>query len=180
MRDDGVTATPADVADGGAGRARTLAHVVDRRDVGGWLDGTSSVEDDTYAGERLGLPQHGPGSLATLGRRVLALLVDWLACSLIAAALCGYSWGATGGQSFAPLAVFLVENVLLISTLGSTFGHRLLGLAVQREGGGSAPGPLPALIRSALLCLVIPAVVWDRDQRGLHDRLARTVLVSLR
>ena len=38
-------------------------------------------------------------------------------------------------------------------------------------------GPLPALVRTALLCLVLPAVVYDRDQRGLHDRAAATVLV---
>jgi hypothetical protein len=31
--------------------------------------------------------------------------------------------------------------------------------------------------RTALLCVVIPAVIWDRDQRGLHDRLIGTVLV---
>jgi len=33
------------------------------------------------------------------------------------------------------------------------------------------------VIRTVLLCLFIPAVIWDRDQRGMHDRLAGTVLV---
>jgi hypothetical protein len=28
-----------------------------------------------------------------------------------------------------------------------------------------------------LLCIVIPAVIWDSDQRGMHDRLSGTVLV---
>ena len=27
--------------------------------------------------------------------------------------------------------------------------------------------------------LVIPAVIWDADQRGLHDKAAGTVLVAL-
>ena len=32
-------------------------------------------------------------------------------------------------------------------------------------------------IRSLLLCLAIPALIWDRDGRGLHDKAANTVLV---
>ena len=28
----------------------------------------------------------------------------------------------------------------------------------------------------ALLCLLIPAVIWDADQRGLHDRYAGTLV----
>ena len=31
--------------------------------------------------------------------------------------------------------------------------------------------------RTALLIVVIPAVIWDADQRGLHDKAAGTVLV---
>ncbi|MGO9653847.1 MAG: RDD family protein, partial [Mycobacterium sp.] len=31
-----------------------------------------------YPGERLGLPESGPGSLAPVGRRVAALTIDWL------------------------------------------------------------------------------------------------------
>lgn len=33
------------------------------------------------------------------------------------------------------------------------------------------------MVRTALVCLVIPAVVWDRDTRGLHDRAMSTVCV---
>ena len=40
-----------------------------------------------------------------------------------------------------------------------------------------APGLLSALVRTALLCLVVPAVVWDADGRGLHDRVAGTAIV---
>ena len=35
------------------------------------------------------------------------------------------------------------------------------------------------LLRTALLCLAVPALIWDRDGRGLHDRLARTVQVRV-
>jgi hypothetical protein len=35
------------------------------------------------------------------------------------------------------------------------------------------------VFRTALLCIAIPALIWDRDGRGLHDRLARTVEVRI-
>jgi hypothetical protein len=34
-------------------------------------------------------------------------------------------------------------------------------------------------VRTVLLCLAIPAFIWDRDQRGLHDRVAGTMLVRV-
>lgn len=104
----------------------------------------------------------------------MALLIDWLICSIIAAGFLGYRFGGNG-HSWAPLAVFFVENVLLVGTLGSTVGHRILGLQVSRVSGAAA-GPVPALVRSFLLCLFIPAVIWDKDGRGMHDRLAGTVI----
>ena len=106
----------------------------------------------------------------------MAILVDWLVCNLIAIGFMHYRLGEGGLGSFKPLAVFVLMNLLLVGTLGSTMGHRLLGLRVVRLGGASA-GPVPALIRTILLTLVIPAVIWDRDSRGFHDKLAGTVLV---
>ena len=124
------------------------------------------------------MPERGPGSIARLGRRAVAILVDWLACNVIAAGFMHYRLGEGGLGSLKPLAVFVLMNLLLVGTLGSTMGHRLLGLRVVRLGGASA-GPVPALIRTILLALVIPAVIWDRDSRGFHDKLAGTVLMRL-
>ena len=124
------------------------------------------------------MPERGPGSLASFGRRLVAVLVDWLVCNLVAAGFLHYRLGQPGGGSFKPLAVFVLMNILLVATLGSTIGHRLLGLRVVRLGGAS-PGPLLAVIRTVLLAVVIPAVIWDRDTRGFHDKLAGTVLVRI-
>jgi uncharacterized RDD family membrane protein YckC len=124
------------------------------------------------------MPERGPGSLAPLGRRLVAVLVDWLICNVIAVGLLHYRLGEPGLGPFKPLAVFVLMNVLLVGTLGSTIGHRLLGLQVVRLGGTSA-GPLLALIRTLLLAAVIPAVIWDRDTRGFHDKMAGTVLVRI-
>jgi uncharacterized RDD family membrane protein YckC len=124
------------------------------------------------------MPEHGPGSLARFGRRLVAVCVDWVLCTVIAAGLMHYRLGEGGLGPFKPLAVFVLMNLLLVGTLGSTIGHRLLGIRVVRVGGATA-GPLLAGIRTALLAVVIPAVIWDRDTRGLHDKLAGTVTVRL-
>jgi len=109
---------------------------------------------------------------------VVAILVDWLVCNVIAAGLMHYRLGEGGLGPFKPLAVFALMNLLLVGTLGSTIGHRLLGLRVVRLGGAGA-GPLLAAIRTVLLAVVIPAVIWDRDTRGFHDKIAGTVLVRI-
>jgi hypothetical protein len=33
------------------------------------------------------------------------------------------------------------------------------------------------LVRTVLLMLLVPAVIWDRDGRGLHDRLTESAVV---
>ena len=70
-------------------------------------------------------------------------------------------------------------NILLVGTLGTTIGHRLMGLQVRNVTGGRAT-LVQAVIRTVLLCLAIPAVIWDRDGRGLHDKVPNTVIVRTR
>ena len=159
-----------------------------RDSVGSWLEGGPG--GDGAHGGRLGLPEEGSGSLARLGRRLAALAVDWVACLAVSAVLVPVRDDGLflfRGHELATLAVFAVENLVLVATLGHTLGHRLLGLRVRRLGQTSLraapapvdgpPGIVPAAIRTVLVCLVIPAVVWDGDGRGLHDRAAGTVLV---
>jgi uncharacterized RDD family membrane protein YckC len=132
--------------------------------------------DFGYRGKRLGLPEEGPGAVAPLGRRFGALFIDWSLCMLIA-----YGLIARGDQQAAgnwALGIFLVLSVLTVTTVGSTPGKRLLGLRVIAEDG-TRLGTGRVIIRSVLLVLVIPALVWDRDGRGLHDRLGRAVQVRI-
>jgi uncharacterized RDD family membrane protein YckC len=145
--------------------------VVDRKDIGSWLTGPDTSGISRYPGERLGLPDAGPESIARAGRRILAICIDWGIALLI-------SNFAFAGDSWATLAVFAIEQILLIGTLGYSIGHRIVGIHVVRLGGGPA-GPLAALVRTLLLCLVIPAVIFDPDQRGLHDKAMNTVLVRM-
>ena len=124
------------------------------------------------------MPARGQGSLARFGRRAAAISVDWFLSLLIASGLLGYQLGAGGLGPFKPLAVLVLMNLLLVGTLGSTIGHRLLGIRVVRLDGASA-GPFLAMARTILLAAVIPAVIWDRDTRGFHDKIAGTVTVRI-
>lgn len=132
--------------------------------------------DFGYRGEQLGLPQEGPGSIARPGRRLGALAVDWGLCLLIAYGLITDSYNRAA-QVWAPLVLFVLI-VLTVGTLGFTPGKRLLGLRVIALDTGRV-NPLRALLRTVLLFLAVPALIWDRDGRGLHDRLAGTVEVRI-
>jgi uncharacterized RDD family membrane protein YckC len=124
----------------------------------------------SYPGQRFGLPEHGPGSAASMPRRVLALFIDWLLCMLIA-------YGLFGSQ-FWTIAVFAVEAYVLTATTGFTVGKRLTGLRTIRTGGGLV-GFKWALVRTAILLTAIPPLLTDRDLRGLHDRASDTIVVRL-
>jgi uncharacterized RDD family membrane protein YckC len=133
----------------------------------------------TYPGERLGLPQSGPGSVAGWGRRFGALAIDWVASGLTAGLVFGYQWfGATAGEQgwvgLSPMLVFLLEATLLTPLLGGSFGQLLLRVGVVRLDGRPV-NFLHVFVRTLLVCLVVPPLVFNRDQRGLHDLAVNTV-----
>ncbi|MDQ1249087.1 MAG: hypothetical protein QG597_3461 [Actinomycetota bacterium] len=154
---------------------------MERRDVASWLQGPRQTLEDQgydfgYKGERLGLPESGPGSVAPIGRRLVALMIDWFASMLVARLL----FGRDGADiALETLGVFALMTFVLIMFGGSTFGQRIMGVRVIALTGAPL-APLQTAIRTGLLCLFVPAVVWDRDQRGLHDRAARSVAVRYR
>jgi uncharacterized RDD family membrane protein YckC len=127
-------------------------------------------ESQRWAGDRLGFPEAGPGSLAKMGRRVAALSIDWAAALLI-------SYAFFGADNTATLLIFAIQSFVLTGLTGSSFGHRIMGLRLKRLDGLTMIGLPKAAIRIALILLVLPAVIWDNDNRGLHDKLAGTALV---
>ena len=135
----------------------------------------------SYPGRRLGLPEQGRGSVAGWGRRFAALVVDWFASSLVAVLVFGYQWlGATAPQQgwvgSTPLLVFLVEGTLFTALAGGSFGQLVLRVAVVRLDRRPVT-LLQALVRTFLVCLVIPPLVFNTDQCGLHDMAVKTVTV---
>ncbi|WP_040164309.1 RDD family protein [Microbacterium gorillae] len=131
-----------------------------------------STDVNLYPGERLGLPEDGPGSIGKLGRRIAALAIDYIPVIIIAIAFFDY-------DSIAVIVLFAVIQILFIPTIGGSPGHRIMGLRLVRSDGAWT-GVWRPIVRTILLVLVIPAVIWDADHRGLHDKIAGTILVRAR
>jgi hypothetical protein len=130
---------------------------------------TAPASFSDWPGKRLGLPDQGARSIARPGRRFIALAIDWGTAILISVAFFAYDGWAT-------LAIFAAAQIVFLLTANGSIGHLLLGMRVVPLAGGYL-GIWRPIARTILLCLVIPAVIWDRDQRGMHDRLVGTVLV---
>lgn len=131
------------------------------------------LEPSRWPGERLGLPDTGPGSVGRLGRRLAALAIDWAAAMLIALLFARYD---SLVYSWVTLGIFALMQILFIATIGGSIGHRLVGMRVVPLVGGWV-GPWRPIVRTLLLVIVLPALVWDSDQRGFHDKVAGTVLI---
>jgi uncharacterized RDD family membrane protein YckC len=102
------------------------------------------------------------------------LVVDWA----IAVGLACLIWGYTllNYDGFVVLALFVGLQALQLAVFGASVGHRLLGLRLMDLKGGRV-GLWRPVVRSLLLGLAFPALVWDSDQRGFHDKIAGTVLI---
>jgi uncharacterized RDD family membrane protein YckC len=123
-------------------------------------------------GASLGLPAEGPGSLATFQSRVAAFLVDAVGAAFVAGLFTAP--GLPGNWS---LVAFAAITVLTLVLVGQTPGMRLVGLRLAHPRQGERLAPWRAVVRTALLCLLVPALVVDADGRGLHDRLTDTAVV---
>ncbi|MGC4174859.1 RDD family protein [Demequina sp.] len=128
-----------------------------------------------------------PGRASILAR-IGGIAIDWVLCLIISGfffpvaeyADAGGIERVFAGKPLATLSIWAVQHFFLVSLIGMTYGHRIAGLRVVREDGGGFPGLKAGAIRTVLLALVIPAVVWDSEGRGLHDRAAGTRLISIR
>lgn len=127
-----------------------------------------------YPGERLGLPEHGPRSVGRVGRRLAALAIDWASAMILVALF--FPTANSVGNGWANSVAFAVLQVLFLVTTGSSLGHRLLGMRVVPLTGGYI-GLWRPVVRTLLLIVILPALVWDSDQRGFHDKIAGTVLI---
>ncbi len=88
---------------------------------------------------------------------------------LVVAAFVGSDvWSGEGAAQWTPLAVFAAETWILTSLLGGSAGQLVTRVVVRRTSGAFLD-PARALLRTLLICLVIPPVIYNRDQQGLHD-----------
>lgn len=128
-------------------------------------------------------------SRSYLGRRLIGIAIDWVLCLVIssafftvadAQALTSIERVFVAGDPMATVAIWMAQHLLLVGTLGTTVGHRIIRLRVVRDDGAPFVGLVRALGRTVLMALVIPAVVWDEEGRGLHDRAVGTRILPIR
>ena len=112
----------------------------------------------------------------SLGRRLAALMFDWLACYFFVEASAGGLGAMAPNRSFTVLALFFAEVAIFSALQGASLGHRIFGIRIVRFVDGGAISPLQAFIRSALLVTVIFAITFDENGRGIHERLSGSVL----
>lgn len=115
----------------------------------------------------------------SLGRRFVALAIDWTLAVFSAAAIADVTVPPQGlGQSLIVSGVFVVEVALLTGLLGFTIGKRVVSLRVEGKDGRPIGVPR-ALLRTLLLSLVLPALVMTDERRGLHDVAVGSRVVPL-
>jgi uncharacterized RDD family membrane protein YckC len=117
----------------------------------------------------------------SLIRRLGALLIDWIVAALSAVALAGVSYPPAPldedpSQTFIIIGFFVAEVSLLSGLLGRSIGKRVMGLRLENPDGQPIGVPR-AVLRTLLLCLVLPAIVMTDDKRGIHDLAARSRVV---
>ncbi|KKB98893.1 RDD family protein [Mycolicibacter arupensis] len=149
-----------------------------------WLSGPESAgprPSDSAPGQRLGLPESGPGSLAPMGRRMVALALDWMVGYGLAGL--GVAAGLVTPEYLATvvLGVWLVLGVAAVRLFGFTPGQYACGLrVVPVDGPGLGVGLGRATVRGLMIALVVPALFADADGRGLQDRATATAVVRSR
>jgi uncharacterized RDD family membrane protein YckC len=127
-------------------------------------------------------PQTDPTlETASWSRRLLALVVDWAACTLVVVAVIGpQKWLDDPYAGTYTMGVFLLESTLFTAVLGGSFGKLATRLRVVRlDGSARPPDLLRCLVRQVLVCLVVPPLVFRPDRRGLHDLAVGSATVPL-
>ncbi|MBO0843839.1 MAG: RDD family protein [Nocardioides sp.] len=126
-------------------------------------------------------PRALPFETASWLRRILALVVDWTASTLVVVAILGPTgWSDSRWSGFDTLAIFVFQSTLLMALVGGSFGQLATRLRVVRTDGSGRPLSVPgALLRQVLVVLVIPPLIFRPDGRGLHDMAVGSATVTL-
>lgn len=133
-----------------------------------------STDEQAWPGRRFGATEAGVGSVAPMGRRVAAFVID---IALSAALALSFSWPALPGNL--SLYIWAAVTAIPVAVFGFTPGHAALGIRVASTRGAAFVGAW-AIPRTALIFLVVPPLFADGDGRGLHDRLCRTIVLRMR
>lgn len=125
------------------------------------------------------LPVSGPGSPASWPRRFGALIIDWLFANAVAYAVTGGTevWDAQHGLVWVPLVCWYVMVVAATAAVGGSVGQLILGIRVTHIGWHRV-SVITAAVRTLMIALVIPPLVFTSEGRGLHDIVSNTAVVN--
>jgi hypothetical protein len=131
-----------------------------------WLPGSPAGPDaraaGAYPGERFGLPESGVSSVAGLGRRFVALAIDWLLGYLIASLLAGPDPLANPTFNWYVLGVWFLITAVPVAVFGASAGKVALGIRVAPGRGARRPtGARSVHDRSSP-----PAAAFDTGAQG--------------
>ncbi len=110
---------------------------------------------------------------APLGRRLAALVIDWLLCVLVSTL-----FADPRREGWPAVAVLIVEYAVFLGWYGRTPGMAVARLHCVAYADGAPIGVPRAALRAVLLCLVVPAAIMDDERRGLHDRAAGSIVIT--
>ncbi|MER6676864.1 RDD family protein [Streptomyces sp. NPDC000983] len=152
-------------------------------------------------------PLAGMPPLAESGRRTLARIIDMIMVAVVVWLLTlafrvneldvtsdDMDYGKSLGQSVIAAVLYVAYDTVMISRSGQTLGKKWLGMRVANLDNGATPSVQTALVRSLVLWIPFAfccACVWtaicggwsyfDKPyKQGLHDKAAKTVVVSTR
>jgi len=142
--------------------------------------GTDGRTGGGHPGEKFGLPAQGVGAVASFGRRLAALTIDWILGYLIAALFVGRDATAHSDFGWIVMGVWFLLTVVPVAAFGASAGMTALGIRVASLDRAAVIGVPRALLRTALIAVVVPPLVRDADGRGWHDRATHTIVVRTR
>ncbi|MFF3658935.1 RDD family protein [Streptomyces olivochromogenes] len=152
-----------------------------------------------------GDPLAGMPPLADSGKRTVARIIDMILVGIVvwllswAFGVMQYNMNADKieysrgfGQSVIAAVLYVGYDTIMISRSGQTLGKKLFNLRVANLDNGSTPSVQTTLIRSLVLWIPFAfccACIWtaiaggwsyfDKPyKQGLHDKAAKTVVVS--
>jgi len=118
-------------------------------------------------------------NLAGVWQRIFALVLDWAASLLVVRLLFPELSFGSDLYGVWTMAVFALEVIVLTWLTGASFGQKIIGIGVVSYRSDKLKF-WQVLARTMMIILVIPAVVMDKDKRGLHDVLVGAGVVRTR
>jgi uncharacterized RDD family membrane protein YckC len=121
-------------------------------------------------------------SEVSLGRRFAAITLDWISSYLIAIVFfsgSGTFLERTPHAGAPALTIFFLEYFLLVALQGASAGHRVFRMRIVNFDNGSRPTFAQALVRTVLMVIVITAITYDENGRGIHERLSKTKIALI-